>query len=114
MREYQYKLLDDESDEDPLSGLANLFDVAMIFAVALMVALVQKLDMQEFFSKEDYTIVKNPGQAEMEIIQRKDGKVIKYKGGRSSNQSSESGQGQKIGSAYQLEDGQIIYIPDGQ
>ena len=32
-------------DDDPLSGMANLFDVAMVFAVALMVALVSRYQM---------------------------------------------------------------------
>ncbi|MCD4797376.1 MAG: DUF2149 domain-containing protein, partial [Methanosarcinales archaeon] len=33
-------LLDQESESNPLSGVANLFDVAMVFAVALLIALV--------------------------------------------------------------------------
>lgn len=44
----------DESD-NPLGMLTNLFDVAMVFAVALMVALVTHFNMSEIFSKEDYT-----------------------------------------------------------
>lgn len=34
-------------DEDPLSGVANLFDVAMIFALGLLVALVIQMQAQE-------------------------------------------------------------------
>ena len=34
---------DTDGDADPLAGMANLFDVAMVFAVALMVALVSYL-----------------------------------------------------------------------
>lgn len=30
-----------EEDEDPLSGVANLFDVAMIFAVGLLVMIMR-------------------------------------------------------------------------
>ena len=33
-------LLRKEEDADPISVVSNLFDVAMVFAVALMVALV--------------------------------------------------------------------------
>ena len=65
----------DESD-NPLGMLTNLFDVAMVFAVALMVALVTHFNMSEIFSKEDYTIVKNPGAENMEII-TKEGNEIK-------------------------------------
>ena len=51
-------LLDEEESDNPLDMLTNLFDVAMVFAVALMVALVAHFNMSEIFSKDDYTIVK--------------------------------------------------------
>ena len=41
---------------------------AMVFAVALMVALVTRYNMTEMFSQEDFTMVKNPGKENMEII----------------------------------------------
>ena len=55
-------LLKKEEDSDPMSVVSNLFDVAMVFAVALMVALVSRYNMTEVFSQEDFTMVKNPGQ----------------------------------------------------
>ena len=36
------RLLKSEEDNDPMSVVSNLFDVAMVFAVALMVALVSR------------------------------------------------------------------------
>ena len=57
-----------EDDGDPLSVVVNLFDVAMVFAVSLMVAMVMHMNMTEVFGQEDYTIVKNPGKDNMEII----------------------------------------------
>ncbi|GAO31348.1 hypothetical protein JCM15548_13699 [Geofilum rubicundum JCM 15548] len=54
------KLLVKTEDNDPLSVLTNLFDVSMVFAVALMVALVARYNMNELFSKEDFTMVKTP------------------------------------------------------
>lgn len=53
------RLLQNNDDNDPMSVVSNLFDVAMVFAVALMVALVTRFNMTEMFSKEDFTIVKN-------------------------------------------------------
>ena len=44
-------------DNDPVAMLTNLFDVAMVFAVALMVAMVVKFNMTEIFSKEDYRLL---------------------------------------------------------
>ena len=67
-----------EEDTDPLSVIVNLFDVAMVFAVALMVAMVMHMNMTEVFTQEDYTIVKNPGKDNMEIITKEGNKINKY------------------------------------
>ena len=55
-------LLRKEEDSDPMSVVSNLFDVAMVFAVALMVALVTRYNMTEMLRQEDFTMVKNPGK----------------------------------------------------
>lgn len=98
-------------DTDPMSVVGNLFDVAMVFAVALMVALVGRYSMTELFSQEDFTIVKNPGKDNMEIITKEGEKINRYT--PSDDQSaSDSPRGRKVGTAYELENGEIIYIPD--
>ncbi|MDY6148559.1 MAG: DUF2149 domain-containing protein [Porphyromonas sp.] len=100
-----------DKDIDPSSLVSNLFDVAMVFAVALMVALVTKFSMTEVFSKEDYTVVKNPGKDNMEIITKKGEKIERYT--PSDNQSSsDQNRGKRVGVAYQLENGEIIYVPE--
>ena len=65
-----------QEDADPLSVVVNLFDVAMVFAVALMVAMVMHMNMTEVFTQEDFTIVKNPGKDNMEIIMKREIKSI--------------------------------------
>lgn len=50
----------------------------MVFAVALMVALVSRFNMTEMFSKEDFTMVKNPGKENMEIITKEGQEIKKY------------------------------------
>lgn len=97
-------------DFDPMATVSNLFDVAMVFAVALMVALVSRYNMNEIFSKEDFTMVKNPGTEQMEIITKKGEKIETYKA--SDEQESSGDRGRKVGTAYQLESGEIIYVPD--
>jgi len=99
-----------EEDTDPLSVVVNLFDVAMVFAVALMVAMVMHMSMTEVFTKEDYTILKNPGKENMEIITKEGGKINKYT--PSQDQSSSQQKGRKVGIAYELENGEIIYVPE--
>jgi hypothetical protein len=97
-------------ESDPAGLLTNLFDVAMVFAVALMVALVAKYNMTEVFSREDYTVVKNPGKENMEIITREGNRVTRYK--PSDEQQGSGKRGRKVGVAYELENGEIIYIPE--
>lgn len=96
-----------QGDDDPMQTVANLFDVAMVFAVALMVALY---NISEFFSKEDFTMIKNPGKDNMEII-TKEGQQIKHYA-PSDNQQASGKRGRKVGIAYQLENGEIIYVPE--
>lgn len=106
---YSQTFLGDE-DDDPISGVANLFDVAMVFAVSLMVAMVTFMNMTDFFTQDDFTIVKNPGKDNMEIIKRREGKIERYEAsGVSEGQGT---QGRRVGVAYQLESGEIIYIPE--
>lgn len=103
-------LLKKEEDSDPISVVSNLFDVAMVFAVALMVALVTRFNMTELFSQEDYTMVKNPGTPEMEIIAKEGQTITRYK--PSESQTSSGPKGRKVGVAYELESGEIIYVPE--
>lgn len=98
-----------EEDVDPLSVIVNLFDVAMVFAVALMVAMVMHMNMTEVFTQEDYTIVKNPGKDNMEIITKEGNKINKY---TPSEEKSSGSKGRKVGIAYELENGEIIYVPE--
>lgn len=103
-------LLKKEEDNDPISTVANLFDVAMVFAVALMVALVTRYNMTEMLSTEDFTMVKNPGKENMEIITKEGEKIHRYT--PSENQESTGKRGKKVGIAYELENGEIIYVPE--
>lgn len=105
------RLLSQDADLDPMSSVGNLFDVAMVFAVALMVALVTHYNMTEMFSTEDFTMVKNPGKENMEIISKKGQKIERYTPAQ--NQDPNNGaKGRKVGIAYELENGEIIYVPE--
>jgi hypothetical protein len=96
-------------DEDPMSGVANLFDVAMVFAVGLMVAMVGAYHMHELFSAEELTMIKNPNQpGKMEIVTKK-GQEIKV---QKLTKEMAQGQGMLLGTAYRLNDGKVVYIPE--
>lgn len=99
----------DEDEQNPLTGVANLFDIAMVFSVALLVALVMSYQLPELLSPtENITIVKNPGQEDMQMIIKEEGKPIEVL-----NMTDEigTGTGEALGTAYRLADGSIIYVP---
>jgi len=96
-------------DEDPLGGVANLFDVAMVFAVALILALFNTLQVPELLtSPDEVTLVKNPGQPDMEIIKKKGIKLEKYR----MTTEQMQGQGQRMGVCYRLTSGEVVYVPE--
>ena len=97
-------------DTDPLGAVANLFDVAMVFAVALMVAMVSSWRLTEFLTQEDFTMVKNPGTAEMEIITQAAGEITRYRAEAGNDATGR--RGRRVGIAYQLDGGEIIYVPE--
>ncbi|MFT4101556.1 MAG: DUF2149 domain-containing protein [Burkholderiaceae bacterium] len=102
----------DGDDMDPMGFLINLFDVALVFALALMIALVSNLRIADMLTAKDFTVVKNPGRPDMEIITREGGKVSRYVAGDAKAESGSARQGQRVGTAYRLESGEIIYVPD--
>ena len=105
------RLLRKEEDSDPMSVVSNLFDVAMVFAVALMVAMVSRYNMTEMVNQEDFTMGQKPGKENMEIITKEGQKINKYT--PSENQDAKSGKkGKKVGIAYELDNGEIIYVPE--
>ncbi|NYT19420.1 MAG: DUF2149 domain-containing protein [Methanosarcinales archaeon] len=102
-------ILYEEEDQNPLTGVANLFDVAMVFSVALLIALVMSFQLPELLSPtEDITIVKNPGQENMKIIV-KEGQDIEV---LNMTEQIGGGTGEALGTAYKLADGRVIYVPD--
>ncbi|AKB27015.1 hypothetical protein MSSAC_0332 [Methanosarcina siciliae C2J] len=103
-------LLNDPEDQNPMTGVANLFDVAMVFSVALLVALVMSYHLPELLSSnEDITIVKNPGAEDMKIIIKDQGKPIEV---LNMTDNIGGGTGEALGTAYKLADGRVIYVPE--
>lgn len=98
-------------NEDPMSGVANLFDAAMVFAVALLVALVVTYTVPELLDPDaSMTVVKNPGQPNMQVI-IKDKESIKV---LDMTEDSAGGEGTKMGTLYRLDTGAMIYVLDDQ
>ena len=96
-------------DEDPLAGIANLFDVSVAFIVALLIALFALFSSGTLLDKKsNVTLVKQTESGEMEII-TKHGAQIKV---QKVTDKTLSGQGIRLGTAYRLANGQVVYVPD--
>ncbi len=95
-------------DEDPLSGVANLFDVAMIFAVGLLVMMMMYVNLPELLTSQDVTIVKNPGQDDMQIIIKNETEIEVL------NMTDESvtTMGKLVASLYETEGGATVYVEE--
>ena len=89
-------------DDDPMSSVGNLFDIALVFIVALLFALMATFGKEFLEGKTE--------AGKIELITRK-GKQIK-----SLKQSDEKaeGRGVRLGTAYRMEDGTTIYVPEAE
>ncbi|MCG8550901.1 MAG: DUF2149 domain-containing protein [Desulfobacterales bacterium] len=108
-RSRRKRALSQSDADDPMSGVANLFDVAMVFAVALILGIFHVLNIPELLmGADDVTIIKNPGKANMEIIQKNGKKMEKY----TMTREDAGGNGRRLGVCYRLEGGQMVYVPE--
>jgi hypothetical protein len=106
------KLADPEDqDEDPLAGIANLFDVSVVFIVGLMISLFSIYRMGDLMDPDtEVTMVKTNAQGESEVVIKKGTEIEAY---RVTGEQLE-GDGERLGTAYRLANGQIIYVPDAE
>jgi hypothetical protein len=95
-----------EDDDDPMLSAVNLVDVFLVLVVALLAAVA--VQSQQQAQDQNVTIIRNAGEPNMEIVVRKDGKEVKFKG----NGGSTQGEGVRAGVAYKLKDGNIMYVPE--
>lgn len=101
----------EHEDEDPAAGLLNLVDVWLVFAVALSMALVTFYRLPELTAAQDeVTVIKNAGESNMEIIHQRGQELESLK--MTGNQIG--GQGEKLGTAYRLPSGKVVYVPEGR
>jgi len=85
-------------DEDPAVGLLNLFDVWIAFAVALLLATVS------YFSAGS-----PEGRASLsESVPSSSTKLEHYR----PTADKLSGTGERLGVAYRLDSGDVVYVPD--
>ncbi len=98
-------------DEDPLAGIANLFDVSVAFIVALLIALFGLFSAGRLLDpSSEVTIVQQSSTGDLQIIQKKGTEITVQK----VTDRSLSGSGTRLGTAYRLANGQVVYVPDAE
>ncbi|SFM44692.1 DUF2149 domain-containing protein [Thermodesulforhabdus norvegica] len=99
----------DPDPEDPLVGVANLFDLGLVFIVGLLLTLFTAYGLTDLFSeKSEFTILKKDARGQLEIITKK-GRDIRAM--RVTGKKAE-GLGERLGTAYRLQDGTMVYVPE--
>ena len=95
-----------EADHDPMASVANLFDIALVFIVALLFALMARFG-QDILRKPS---AKVDDAGKMEILTKQGKKIRRLK---QSNEKAE-GRGVRLGTAYRLQDGTVVYVPENE
>lgn len=99
------KFLTDDDDLNPITTAVNLVDVFLVIIAALIISIAQ--NPLNPFNSENVTVIKNEGEPNMEIIVKEGNEIKQFK----SNGDIGSGNGQKAGTAYQMKDGSMVYVP---
>ncbi len=98
----------DESP-NPLEGVINLFDLVLVFMICLLLALFNVYHLNGLFDeKTDVTVMKKTADGQLEIIRKQGKKIETLKVSREKTK----GLGERLGTAYRLEDGTLVYVPE--
>lgn len=101
------RLWDDSDGDGPAAGLINLFDVWIAFAVALLLAVVSYFHLPK--PAPSSTTATSPKQTSpAESIDAAHMRLERFQ----ESKASKSGEGERLGTAYRLKTGEIIYVRD--
>ena len=103
------KLLHEPETEDPILSVVNLIDIFLVIIAAPLVTVAQNPVLNPF-SKQDVTVITDPGKPTMEMVIKKGEKIERYKASGNIGQ----GEGAKAGVAYRMKDGSMVYVPEGE
>lgn len=103
------RLMDSMAEEDPLSLMPNLFDLSIVLAVAFLLTALGAIGLRDLMQfREDWTLVRRTPAGQTEVLSRR-GKSISV---QKISARKAGGQGVRLGVAYELEGGEVIYVPD--
>jgi hypothetical protein len=92
-----------------MNAVANLVDIFLVFIVALLMRFLSAYHLEDLLNQQsELTVLKKSPDGEMTIISKKGTEIQAVKITR----TQAEGRGTRLGVAYQLEDGSMIYLPD--
>ncbi len=101
------KLLHEPETDDPILSVVNLIDIFLVIIAALLITVAQN-PLINPFSKRDVTVIIDAGKPGMEIAVKQGEKIERYK----ASGAIGSGDGEKAGVAYRMQDGSMVYVPE--
>jgi hypothetical protein len=95
--------------DDPMNSIANLLDIFLVFIVAMMISFLSAFQLQDLLAPDSsVTVMKQSAEGEVTLITKQATKIEAVKMTR----SEAEGKGVRLGVAYRLEDGSLVYMPD--
>jgi hypothetical protein len=95
--------------DDPLTAVANLVDIFLVFIVGLLLSFLSAYHLKDLLDPQsELTMMTQSAEGEMTIITKKGTQIEAVKITR----TEAEGRGVRLGVAYQLEDGSMVYLPD--
>lgn len=86
-----------DADDDPLSGVANFFDLGIVFALGFILALIA-------YARLEARSPRPAGEPVPDALNALD----RYRPGTGQS----TGRGQRLGVAWRLDNGEVVYVPD--
>ena len=97
-------------EDDPLAGLINLFDLWMVFSIALLLALVGNMQQPSlvFGDAAAKHSLADPVAKGLEPV----GPAAKLLERFRPSDEELTGEGERLGTAYRLKSGEVVYVPE--
>ena len=94
--------LSDPGHDDPLEGMANLFDLGVVFALGFGIAILAQV------AKHDPARAADALQKSSDEVPDQAATLKRYR----STDDNLSGNGTRLGTAYRLANGEVVYVPE--
>ena len=99
-------LFDDDAEDDPMASVVNLVDLLLVLVAALLLAFAAS--PLSPLAGGEVTVIRDAGTPQMEVVVMRGASVERF----SASGRSGVGGGVRVGSAWRLADGSMVYLPE--